>query len=261
MLIQDSGNNTINTALQKYLYQVATTASELNFFNKVVEFNSDPNDTVSAEASLLMVTYPTVNALATISSSGETSRIAEHLFLLGGVMNFSPNESKQVVPVKEIGSSRKRLVPGPTQYSASLTRLLTAHSNIKYALYQWLFKISNSMKLVRAPGPNNGVHFSGLESEIYKIPFGIINLKATAGGDVIGADFLERCFISSFSVGLTAQSPVVAENINIMITRIVPIMGNYLPTKVVSDLKEYKNTTQNNTTNTSSSTNQSNAGS
>lgn len=233
-------NETINQELQKFLYDVATTAADTNFFKKVVEFNNDPNDTVSAEASLLLVTRPTLKAFENIATSA--TEFNSHMFLLGGVMNFSPNESKQIVPIKEIGSARKRLVPGPTQYSASLSRLLTGHSNIKYALYQWLFTINKEMKLVRAPGPNNNSHFSGFESEIYKIPFGIINLKATAGGDVVGADFLERCFLNSVNIGQSAQSPVVAENISFMITRIIPIISGYVPKNVINDtLTTYKN--------------------
>lgn len=224
-------NKDINSKLQAFLYDVATTAANTNFFKKVIEFNNDPNDTASTEASLLLVTKPTLKSFEQVNANNFSSEV----FLLGGVMNFSPNESKQIVPIKEIGSARKRLVPGPTQYSASLSRLLTGHSNVRYALYQWLFKLNKTLSLVRAPGPNNNSHFSGFESEIYKIPFGMINLKATAGGDVIGADFLERCFLTSVNIGQSAQSPVIAENISFMITRIIPVISGYVPKNVIND--------------------------
>jgi hypothetical protein len=59
----------------------------------------------------------------------------------------------------------------------------------------------------------------------------------------MGADFLERCFLNSVNVGQSAQSPVTAENINFMITRIIPIIQSVVPKNVINDsLDTYTNT-------------------
>jgi hypothetical protein len=147
------------------------------------------------------------------------------------VQQYSLNEGKQIVPFSELGSKLKRYASGITQYSASLARVLTVHSNLDYSLYSWLPNfLKNEVEgggdgqilLAIPPGANGQTQWVSKESEIYLIPFGLLCISGTAGGDVIHAEYLERCFIQGGGNAKAAGSPLIVDNVGIMVTRPVP---------------------------------------
>jgi hypothetical protein len=230
----------VNDIISKYLHPVAKNLTEVDFWNKLNEFNDDGNLAASAEPSVILVGPPTVNAFINVSSnqSNNTSgtnqnnnTVTTKLFTLGGVMNISYQAQKQQMPVFEIGSARPRVVPGPTSYFLSFSRLLTAHSNAKYALYKWLFNdYKNGINFIRAPGLSEKTHFHGLESELYKIPIGIYQIIATAGGKYFQYIAHEKCTIQNFSNSVQAGNVMIIDNISLMVTRTIPLNTDQLKT-------------------------------
>jgi hypothetical protein len=134
----------------------------------------------------------------------------------------------------EIGSKRKRHIPGPTQYGNSISRLLTNHSDLKSAMYKWMGKVESFKQVTfqRIPGAaevqgGKSVllkQFSGMESDLMNIPFGLLVVKQTANGTFVGSDFGERCYITNFGQADTSGNPIVIQNANIYINRVVPFM-------------------------------------
>lgn len=221
--INTTTNTSINNSLKEFLYDVAGNEGlkELDFFNKLMEYDDNPNDIASSEASYVFIGPPT------LKQRNSSQSIVTYLTALGGIQQFSPSENRQVIPTGELGSKLKRVISGPTQYSLQLSRILTRHSNLKQALYRWLSKLPGGDKdidMVRIPGSSKQAYFSGLESEIYGIPFGVLSVSCTANGTLIGADYLERCYIMNFGSPRQASNAMIIENASLYVTRVLPFM-------------------------------------
>jgi hypothetical protein len=215
----------VGQILSGFLYDTTTTLTNADFFNKVVQFDDDPSNVASGEATYIFAGPPILNK--TYKGKG----IVDYLRPVGAVQQYSLNEGKQIVPFQELGSKLKRYAAGVTQYSASLARVLTNHGNLDYALYSWLPSFlaaehsANSIMLAVAPGVNRDTHWVSKESEVYLIPFGLLCISGTAGGDIIHAEYLERCFIQGGGNAKSAGSPLIVDNVSIMVTRPVPFVS------------------------------------
>lgn len=220
----------VNNVLKGFLYDVSKTLDDLNFYDKVVQFDDDANGVASSEATFVFSGPPvakssyaidtTLNPDATLASSGILSMLTP----IGAVQQISVNEGKQIIPFRELGSKLLRQAAGPTQYSGSMSRVLSMHSNLKFSLYEWLFKLyPNGISLTRAPSDNN-THFIGLESEIFAIPFGLLILVGSAGGKVIQAEYLEKCHIVNAGSSKQVGNTLIVDNVSFTVSRSVPLL-------------------------------------
>lgn len=239
MFIPNSTNNAANKELKKFTYDVAQKFSEMDFFNKLVEYDDNPNDAASSEASYLFVGPPTLSQASNIAS------IKEMMMPLGGVQQFSPSESLQHIPVGEIGSKIKRVARGSTNYSLQISRLFTRHSNLKYALYKFLPKImdTKTVEMSRVPGKSETGYFAGLESELYGVNFGILSVTCTAAGIFIGADYMEKCAIMNYGTAKQARNVIEVNNASLYVSRVIPFIQKGQNTYIGGeDLSAYNST-------------------
>ncbi len=240
MFLRTSKNQGINDLLDGYGYKYNQTMQEgRDYLNKSVEWSNNGNDVASIEASFLYVGPPTIDAY--INSEAWKSVRA-----LGGVQQYTLNESKQFIPFNEIGSRLKRKVGGSTQYSVNLSRVVSIYGDIKSAVYRWLMELNQNIYLSRLPSamisdttpdgstgnaaglPANtfAPHLSGLESELFNVPFGIIAVHATAGGNFLKADLLENCTITNAGTPWSAGGVIMVDNLGIDLLRVVPFAGS-----------------------------------
>lgn len=225
----NNSNSDLNKALNLFLYKAAEDYKGMDFYKKLVEFSNDPNAAVSSQSSFLLVGPPTLDGMLTASKSNSKYSF-ENLFIpLGGIANFNTSEANNLIPMGEIGSSLMRMAPSDTAYNLSLSRLFTSHSNLKYAITKWQFSVATiagvkTINMARTPGANNSSYFSGLESEVYGIPFGIISVHCDAAGNFVGADFYEQCFMNNFGKGFQSQSVVIIDNASCYVSAIVPLL-------------------------------------
>lgn len=214
----------IDDVIKPYLYTAATALNQLNYFDNVVEFDDDPNNVASSEATFVFSGPPV--AKRSYGSDGGVVDFTKLLKPIGAVQQINVQSGKQIIPFRELGSKLLRQAGGPTQYSGSLSRVLTRQNNLKYALYRWLFEgilKGKKLALARVPSDNNQ-QFIGLESEIYNIPFGLLILVGSAGGRVIQAEYLEKCHIVSDGSSKQVGNTLIVDNISFTVSRSIPFV-------------------------------------
>lgn len=201
----------------------------LDYLNNLNEFDGDTNNGVSSESSLVYVTQP-------VFKRDKVDAFIECTQLLGGLQSFNISEAQQIIKVKEIGSRLCRDVGGTPQYGLNLSRLLTIHSNLKAALYQWIVHIAavqaagGQIDLTLPPAafdqakPHLNKHFVGLESPLFRVPFGILHVKVTPALEVVSIEMAERCHLVAGGSGQTAGSPIVVDNWSCTVTRVIPLL-------------------------------------
>lgn len=238
----------VSDILKGYLHKTVKRLIDADFFNRVVEFDEDPGNVASSDATFIFAGPPVLNPesgweankVLTTQTNGQLADygkagIYQYLRPIGAVQQFSLQQGRQVIPFTELGSRLKRQVVGSGQYSANLARVLSRSTNLKASLYSWLplfmknIRPDMNQQLALAVTPSVVMdkkgryweHFQwiGMESEIFNLPFGLLCITGTAGGNFVHAEYLERCYMPNYSKGVSAGSAMIVENASIMVTR------------------------------------------
>jgi hypothetical protein len=212
------------------LYDTTKGTDDLDFFNHLVQFEDDPNNVASADATILFSGPP---VLAKATDIGST------LVPIGAVQGFNESETNGITPFSEIGSRLKRTAASQAQYQLSLQRVLSYHSNLRYACYAWLPKLLNNETVDVRMLPNepggaasnatgaadmavSGGHFTTFESDVFRLPFGILLATFTAGGKLVSREYYERCQLLNAGKSVGAGQPIIQESVSIYAVRKVP---------------------------------------
>lgn len=239
--------------IRDFFYDAAKEIGEkLNHFNKQVEYDISASDMANSEASYIFSGPPVMQSSMRkmrtgadrqlMDSAGNTDDGSEALAFLellcpiGIVQQFSVQASKQSILIPEIGSALDRRGPGKRSYSGVMSRVVTAHSNLNYACYKWLYRLMKSqpnkiLTLLRNPAANGSTQFLGLESNLYDIGFGILEIKGTSSGDFISAQYCEKCDFANAGNTIQAGNPLIVDNLSLSMVRATPLMdaaGNSL---------------------------------
>lgn len=261
----------VSDILKGYLHKTVTRLVEADFFNRVVQFDEDPGNVASSDATFIFAGPPVLNpekgwtnAVLTTQDNGQLvdygkAGIYQYLRPIGAVQQFSLQQGRQVIPFTELGSRLKRQVVGSGQYSANLARVLTRSTNLKASLYSWLPLFMKQKvpamdgKLALAVTPSVVIdktgryweHFQwiGMESEIFNLPFGLLCITGTAGGNFVHAEYLERCYMPNYSKGVSAGSAMIVENASIMVTRPVAFVDSNNKSLIPTELLLKKSVT------------------
>jgi hypothetical protein len=213
--------------IKDFLYDTCNNLNDIDFFNKVVQFDNDANSVATAEASYVFSGPPV------FKPEYKGRNIIDYLVPVGAVQQYSLQEGKQIIPFSELGSKLKRHAAGSGQYTANLTRVLPRYGNLYYSLYAWLpvFLSPNASRTQAAeidlalfPGDNNSRHLISPESEFFGIPFGLLIITGSAGGDLVHVEYLERCYCQGGGYARAAGQPMVVDNASILVTRPVPFI-------------------------------------
>lgn len=206
------------------LNEVTTSPTNHNFMNQVVQFDDDPNNVASGEATIIFSGPPVYG-----KKLGTKASFADCLVPIGAVQGFQDNETPNIQPFPEIGSRLKRMAVGMANYQVSISRVITYHSNLRNALYAWISKDDtiNNLQFRQKPGSkdtdNKGDgHIITSESEITRVPFGLLLATVSAGGGVICQEYYEKCYLQNVGKGVQAGSGMIQENVSIFATRKVP---------------------------------------
>lgn len=207
---------------QGLLHPVTTGINDYNHMNKVVQFDDDPNNVASGEATILFSGPPVLNP-----SGANAQNISELLVPIGAVQNFNDTQVPRIVPFNEMGSVLERQAGGTPQTQAQLGRVLTYHSNLAHAMYAWIAKISGDKptQFMFAPGETSGpgkAHLTSMFSDLFRMPFGMLLVTVTAGGNIVSKEYYERCLIAQFGKTIQAGNPLIVEQMAMRVTRKVP---------------------------------------
>lgn len=215
--------------VNNFLYETTTSLTNIDFWERVMQYDNDATSIASGEATALWAGPPVFRPQGLNGID-----FTKFLTPIGGVQNYNLNEGQQVIPFPELGSRIKRHVVGGGQYSASLGRVLVLHSDIGYSCYSWIpILLSGGSKttdveleLALPPGVNGDRHFVTMESDIFGIPFGLLAVTGSANGDLIHCEYLERCYFASGGYARSAGQPMVVESVGITVTRPVAFVNS-----------------------------------
>lgn len=152
------------------------------------------------------------------------------LLPIGLVDGISYQTSPQLQRLFEIGSNRSFFTRGKTASSISFSKMLADQANILKSLTQNAYRPELDTDGPKAPGadsPNPDIMMN-LDSEYFAVPFGLMLLFKTRGGNggngkILSATYLEYCMFSGYNFNIQAQAPVIMENIGIEFDRSVPV--------------------------------------
>lgn len=152
------------------------------------------------------------------------------LLPIGLVDGIQFQSSPQLQRLFEIGSNRSFFTRGKSASTVSFSKMLADQANILKALTTNAFRPEMDTDGPKAPGadsPNPEIMMN-LDSEYFAVPFGLMVLFKTRGGNggngkILSATYLEYCMFSGYQFSIQAQAPVIMENIGIEFDRSVPV--------------------------------------
>lgn len=163
---------------------------------------------------------------ATMLSSGDS-----RLYPLGFINQFTYTETRQVQPLKGIGSRRHIFASTNSPVQGNIGRMLFHGRNLLNALYACA-KLSDAFASKQS-GVNqrfaineSNPHWTNLEDDIYRIPFGLGVVYGSpasmAGqGQAVAAEYFEVCTINSKNVAMQSGQAMLMEQVTFMADRVV----------------------------------------
>lgn len=165
---------------------------------------------------------------------------AQDLTPVGMVDGVTLSQNSQLARLFEIGSNRSFFTRGKTISNVGFSRMLadtpsilnvlTAQSRAKFAA-TGLSIYDKGFSAAGAGDPNtDGKVFLNMDSELLSIPFGLLMLFKTRGGDastrgrVLAAVYLEYCMFEGLNLGVSSGAPVIQEGISVSFDRVVPVL-------------------------------------
>ncbi len=162
---------------------------------------------------------------------------AQDLTPVGMVDGVTLSQNSQLARLFEIGSNRSFFTRGKTISNVGFSRMLadtpsimnvlTKQARTKFA--QTGLEIYDKGFSAAGAGPDANV-FLNLDSELLSIPFGMLMMFKTRGGEgstrgrVLAAVYLEYCMFEGLNLGVSSGAPVIQEGISVSFDRVVPVL-------------------------------------
>lgn len=198
--------------------------SGTDYRQQFVEAVSDATDFTTADSSLLLSTVPFLQVGDSFSDVP--------LFPVGFAQQFSYNEGLSGQFIAEIGSSRKTGASGTAMGSGMISRLSIHGNSLAAALYrptiawilatdslpdiidriagdakEWIQGLNaqsiNIFDLDTSDRLDRVISSGGMNSLLYKIPFGLIEIKRDPRQRVTAINFLEQCMLLGNQSGMS----------------------------------------------------------
>lgn len=202
---------------------------KMDHYNSFVQDQMTPGQFASAEFLALAMGPPLLTDVTT--SNGTGTPVA---FPLGIVQNFSLTQNMVVARIFEIGSKRSYMFPGkvvgavsfgrPYYHGPSLLRLMMAYYTFedeKDGAKNLLSVFKNLHKVHLSPGYKNIM--VNLASDLFTQPHGELVVMKNTDAEILGAFYLEQCYIPGHSLSVDAQGIIWQEGVQVQFERLVPI--------------------------------------
>lgn len=213
-----------------------------------------PDDTTTSSNFLSGESAVLVSGPATLDGGiGATGLIP-----IGLVQNAQVSQGKQIQQLFEIGSKKPFFVPGRTQISGSMARILFDGASLFYALYkatdgntatvpqpsEFSSGATDEVKNPTSPYPDDGTvnetgdnttstpgkFWSNLRSEIFNKPLGLGIILFDMEGDPYGGMYLEQTYIRSHNMSISAQQTILLESVSFVTSQIRPLSADLINT-------------------------------
>ena len=151
------------------------------------------------------------------------------LIPIGLCDNISMSANTQLQRLFEVGSNRSFFTRGKSAPSIQMSKMIADQNNILTALSAAAYRPLMATDGLRAPFAQNGNVSLNLVSEYFAVPFGLLLVMKSRGGNadgygkVLAAVYLESCMFSNYQFSIASASPVISENVQIEFDRPVPV--------------------------------------
>lgn len=156
---------------------------------------------------------------------------ADSVFPIGLVQNASIAQSRQLQQLFELGSRESYMIPGKTFVNLTLSRVLINGPNLLKAMYASTYEgsVAGDGDIGSAPAylsaEGTGDFWIDMASEVFARPIGLMLYMLDTEKDAYAASYIEKCYIQSHQMSLTAQQTLILENVQIRGTRVRPIFS------------------------------------
>lgn len=222
-----------------------TAVDSSDYRNQYVEVVTDATDYATADSSLVLSTLP---FLAIGNSFSDIP-----LFPVGICQSFQYNEGLAGQFMPEIGSSRKLGASGTSTGSGMISRLSVHGNSLVAALYRptliWIAKTDTlsdvvnrlagtDQKWIQGLNTANDLNLfsadvddyvtkviapGGMNAGIYKVPFGLIEIRRDVRQRVTAINYLEQCILLGDQNGLQAGQFQIVEGMSFSYERRRPL--------------------------------------
>ena len=219
---------------------------QADYRDQFIEMATAPDDFASGESSLVISTVPFL--------PGGRSFTDIPMYPVGLAQSFAYNEGLSGQMIPEIGSSRKISTTGSAMGSGSIAKLLVHGNSLAACLYRPTLAFIQSTESLsglqsKLLGPDADVSWipgllsknadiysaeltdyidvvvatGGLNSLLFKIPFGLIEVKRDMRQRVIAINYIEQCSIRGSQSGLSAGQFQLVDQLSFEFERVRPM--------------------------------------
>ena len=155
-------------------------------------------------------------------------------FPIGFANSVNHSESRQVQPLKAIGSRRHIFAATNAPVQISIGRMLVLGMNTLRTLYanaNFGADMDTNAKYSHKKSDNSAAWYSNMEEDIFRVPIGlgiIYNSPATLSNQqamVAGAEYFEVCTLVNKNVTIQSGQAMVMEQVTLMADRCIPWLG------------------------------------
>ena len=171
-----------------------------------------------------------INGTALAVKSDEAD--GNFFFPIGFANNVSYTETRQVQPLKGIGSRRHIFAATNSPVQLQIARLMLVGTNMLRSLYaNTTFgpDMDTNSKFSQNANTNNTADwFSNVEEDLFRVPIGlgiIYNSPATLSNQqtyAAGAEYFEVCTLQSKSVSIQSGQAMIMEQVTLLADRCIP---------------------------------------
>jgi hypothetical protein len=164
------------------------------------------------------------------ASSGDSA----DFFPIGFANSINHSESRQVQPLKAIGSRRHIFAATNAPVQISIGRMLVLGMNTLRSLYAnatFGEDMDTNAKYSHRKDDNSAAWYSNLEEDIFRVPIGlgiIYNSPATLSNQqymTAGAEYFEVCTLVNKNVAIQSGQAMIMEQVTLMADRCIPWVG------------------------------------
>jgi hypothetical protein len=149
----------------------------------------------------------------------------DRIFPIGMAQNIALTQRIPTTPMQALGSGRLFYVSGKAQVGATLQRLALKGKNLLRVMYSNAINFAGldpSQLDDKASFDKNDQTVINLDSELFRIPFGLGVVFKDRLHHNITSFYMELCMISDWSMQVAVGQNMVIESISLMCDRITP---------------------------------------
>lgn len=220
--------------------------NQADYRDQFMEMVTSPDDYASADTSLVLSTVPFLPVGLNFTDIP--------LYPVGLAQNFSYNEGLNGQMLPEIGSSRKINTSGSAMGSGAISKLLVHGNSLASSLYRpslaFVMSTTSLSDIAdKVNGANNAwitgllspeidlfsadltsyidnvVAQGGMNAILFKIPFGLIEIKRDMRQRVVSINFLEQCAYRGTQSGLSAGQFQIVDQVSFEFERVRPLQS------------------------------------